>query len=795
MTELAKRLDLQTEKKWQKFWEEGKFFEFDEHDKTRPVYTLDTPPPFTSGNLHMGHVLSYSYFDFVARYKRMKGFNVYYPQGWDCQGFPTETKVEKKYGRKPPEEFRKLCIEWTGECISKMKSQMRSMGFSADWKYEYKTMEPSYHKKVQLSALKMFESGQIYRAQHPVFWCTKCHSALAKTDTEDIDRNTHLHEIKFELRAKGSKNSDLIIATTRPELMHACVAVLYNPQDSRYNSLKEASAITALGKEVPFLADADVDREFGTGVVMACTFGDKQDIVWMYRHKLDYVQAMDEYGKLTNAGDFSGLKIAEAKEKMLEKFKKEGKLLSSKPLAQSIKVHDRCKTPVEYANSFQWFAKITEKKDEIKAAARKMKWHPEFAIAHLDNWADFVEWDWVISRQRTFGTPIPFFVCTQCNEAIAADEKELPIYPATKTKKCPKCAGEAKGELSVFDCWVDSSITPLIISRWEEDEKFFKKTYPANLRPQGVEIIRTWAFYTIYRCSELTGKVPFSELLLNGSVLAPDGKKMSKSLGNIIEPDKLIAESGADAVRVWAALSGAMAKDRPFFVQDIKYAKSFLHKMLNAAKFSQTALEGYKHSGQPPKSLREIDKYFLLRLNEIVASSNSHWENYEFHHIMHSVQEFFWHEFCDYYLEYAKERIYGKDKEAKEAAQFTIHTILSNCILLLTPFTPHACEELWQIFASKEGSTVMFEPYPKERKEFAYENSREGGKLLEALVSKIRQEKASRKLALNFEIEKLELTLPEAEQKIFGKIREEFISVCNIRGLEEKSGEQIKAGW
>ncbi len=207
MVELAKRLDLQTEQKWQKFWDKQNFFEFDPSDTSRPLYTLDTPPPFTSGNLHMGHVLSYSYFDFVARHRRMNGFNVYYPQGWDCQGFPTEVKVEKKYGRKPADEFRKLCTEWTLDCIAKMKSQMRRMGFSPDWKYEYKTMDPTYHKKVQLSILKMFDSSQVYRAQHPVFWCTKCHSALAKTDTEDIERSTYLHNIVFKLKTEDGKSS------------------------------------------------------------------------------------------------------------------------------------------------------------------------------------------------------------------------------------------------------------------------------------------------------------------------------------------------------------------------------------------------------------------------------------------------------------------------------------------------------------------------------------------------------------------------------------------------------------
>ncbi len=528
---------------------------------------------------------------------------------------------------------------------------------------------------------------------------------------------------------------------------------------------------------------------------MVCTFGDKQDVVWMYRHKLDYVQAMDEYGKLTNANEFSGLKLSDAKEKILEKFKNEKKLISSRQISQVVKVHDRCKTPIELANSYQWFAKITQSRDRIKECARTMKWHPDFAISHLDNWADFVEWDWVISRQRTFGTPIPFWVCSKCGEVIKATQSELPVYPAGKIKKCPRCASDANGETSVFDCWVDSSITPLVIAKWEEDEEFFARAYPANLRPQGVEIVRTWAFYTIYRCQELSGKAPFVELLLNGNVLAPDGKKMSKSLGNIIEPDKLIEENGADSVRVWASLSGAMAKDRPFSMQDILFAKSFLHKFLNGAKFVQSALEGYSYSDEHINNLREIDKYFLFRLNTLICECNSHWKIYEFHHIMHKVQEFFWHEFCDYYLEYVKSRIYSQTDTSRSGAQFVLHTVYSNVVLLLTPFIPHACEEVWQIFKKDENKTVMFESYPKENTQFDFANSARSGELLADIVSKVRQKKASAKLALNYQIDVLSLRVEQSDINLISLLTSEILSVCCAKSLDVSLSDVLEVDW
>jgi len=772
---ICERFSRETEAKWQAWWEAQGTFNFDEADTSRPVYSIDTPPPFTSGELHMGHVLSYSYFDFVARYKRMRGFNVYYPQGWDCQGFPTETKVEAKYGRKPPVEFRKLCVEWTHEFIAKMRAQMKSLGFSADWRYEYRTMDPEYHRRVQLSILKMHEKGLIYRSKHPVFWCTSCCSALAKTDTDEAARDTEIHYINFELSGKP-----LQIATTRPELMHACVAVLYHPKDERYNSLSAGKITTALGKEVPFLPDPDVDKEFGSGVVMVCTFGDKQDVIWMYKHKLPIIEAMDERGRLKNAGGLDGLKSAEAKSKLLERFKSEGKLVKSVKLSQVVKVHDRCKKPIELLLSMQWFAKITEKSDDIIATAKKIKWVPEFGIQYLIDWAKFVEWDWVISRQRVFGTPLPFWIDKESGASYPAKEEELPFDPAKMPMKKGPNGEELTAETSTCDCWVDSSITPLSIGRWPDDEKFFSKVYPASLRPQGVEIVRTWAFYTIYRCKELTGKPPFSEILLNGNVLAPDGKKMSKSLGNIIAPDKLLTDYSADAVRQWAALSGAMAKDRPFSYQDMQYSKSFINKMLNAAKLVEKSAADFDGSwSEADRShLRLADRWILSRLARVRAEVTSDFESFQFHHATKLLQDFFWHEFCDFYLEYTKHRLYQPEKfgaDSKRAAQYTMRRVLLECCQLLAPVAAHLSEEIWQALCP--GKSIHLSSWPKENKSEIDEQAELQAGFLNEIAAKARQYKADRKLPLNSEI---------ASAKIFcefplAPIEEEIHETAKVR--------------
>lgn len=784
---ICERFDRKTEEKWQGWWAKNSTYCFDESDTARPIYSIDTPPPFTSGELHMGHVLSYSYFDFAARYKRMQGYNVYYPQGWDCQGFPTEVKVEQKYGRLPRDEFRKRCVEWTGEFIDKMRSQMQSLGFSADWRYEYRTMDPAYHRRVQLSLLQMHKAGLIYRSEHPVYWCTNCCSALAKTDTEEASRDTELHYVNFSLAGKP-----LQIATTRPELMHACVAVAYHPSDERYNKLGAAKVTTALGKEVPFIADADVDKEFGSGVVMVCTFGDKQDIVWMYKHKLPVIRAMDERGRLTNAGEFSGLKATEARAKLLEKFKSEGKFVKSTKLQQVIKVHDRCKKPIEFLLSMQWFAKITGKSDEIVASARKIKWVPDFGIQYLIDWAAFVEWDWVISRQRVFGTPLPFWIDKKTGKSYPAEESELPFNPDAKPTKAGPDGEELHAETSTCDCWVDSSITPLAIGRWPDDKEFLSRVYPASLRPQGVEIVRTWAFYTIYRCTELTGQPPFREILLNGSVLAPDGKKMSKSLGNIIAPDKLLTDYSADAVRQWAALSGAMAKDRPFSYQDMQYSKSFINKMLNAAKLVEKSCADFDGKPAGKKHLRLVDRWMLSRLQRIRQQATSDFEGHEFHHATKLLQDFFWHEFCDFYLEYAKHRLYLPEtygKESRHAAQYVMRRVLLECCQLLAPVTAHLSEEIWQAF--HPGKSIHLSSWPADVPSELDEEAEKKALFLNEVTAKARQWKADRKQPLNSDIESAaiscEFPLTELEEELHATARIKLINFSNAERKTEFS--------
>ncbi|NYZ77700.1 valine--tRNA ligase [Candidatus Micrarchaeota archaeon] len=779
---LAERYGKEIEDKWRKHWEEQGTYDFDEGDDVRPIYSIDTPPPFTSGELHMGHVLSYSYFDFAARYKRMCGFNVYYPQGWDCQGFPTEVKVEKKFGRLPPAQFREKCVEWTGEFIARMKSQMKELAFSADWRYEYRTMEPEYHRKVQLSLLKMYGDKLVYRQSYPVFWCPKCVSAIAKAELDDVEKQGTLNFIKFN----GPDGKDLVIATTRPELLHACVAVLFHPEDGRYRHLEGKRIITPLGKEVLAFADKEVDKEFGTGLVMVCTFGDKMDVVWTHRYKLPVAEAMDRYGKLKNAGEFDGLKAEEAKKKIMEKLEAEGKVVKKQQLSQMVKTHDRCGTAVELILSMQWFADIRSTSKHIKEMAHRIKWIPEFGISYLIDWVEGAEWDWVISRQRVFGTPLPFYYCEKCNATRACDESELPFSPEKAKKHVCGCGEGMKPETSTCDVWVDSSITPLIISGWPDDMEKFKKFYPNSLRPQGVEIVRTWAFYTIYRSGvALTGIPPWKEILLNGNVLAPDGKKMSKSLGNIISPADLLRDYPVDALRQWAAMSGAMAKDRPFSYEDMKYAKSFLTKLWNAARFVENAMKDYEPDRKDAEGMNSVDRWMESRMNETIKAYTDDMERYDYQHAIGGMHRFFWHDFCGNYLEYVKYRVYGEGK-GKRAALYTLYNVLLKSIILLAPITPHICEEIYAALFSKneKNESVTKEHWPEAGRVDAESIKRV--EVLNRIVSEIRQHKASNRLPQNAELSKAILTL---DTELGEELQEELKSISRIKELEIKKGE------
>ncbi len=760
---------LEIEKKWQDFWDKEKIFKF---DKNAPgeVYTIDNPPSFTSGTLHMGHALNHSWIDFIARYRRMRGFNVLFPLGFDCHGLPTELKVERVYGvrKDDRDKFRQKCEEWTTEAIDKMKEQFKRLGYSADMENEYyETRMPWYKALVQYSLVEMYERGLVYRSSQPVLWCPNCGTALAKAEVGYVEKEGKLYYLAFDVVDTDKK---IKIATTRPELIFSCVAVMVHPDDERYRDLVGKKAkIPLADREVPIIADEEVDMEFGTGAVYLCTYGDEMDVKWQRKYKLPVYISIDPKDKLTSiAGEFAGLDAEEAREKVAEKLRKIGVLYKEEKYVHNVLSHTErssCMHPIELLPIPQFMIKVKPFIEDIKKAAREMKWFPDYMEGRLEDWANSMDWDWIISRQRVYGTPVPFWYCEDCGEIIPPDKEKLlkgefvdPAKDKPPVEKCPKCGStRIKGSLDICDCWVDSSITPLAVAHWKRDDELFGKAYPTYLRPQGTDIIRTWAFYTIFRDLILTGKLPFKHVVVNGMVAGPDGKKMDKSYGNVVPPEEVIDKYGADALRQWA-LEASLGEDYPFDWKKIKYATKFQTKLWNASFFMGKHLEEFDPSFEPDlKRLRPSDRWILSRLNSVIDYSTDMLDKYEFGKALNAIRNFFWSEVCDNYLEMAKSRLYGNDDEEKNIARWVLYQLLMKSTLLLAPFIPHITEEIHDLYLKKftGAKSVHLLKWPGVDKDLMDSKIEEEGKLAVAVASAVRGFKTKNQMSQKEELSKV----------------------------------------
>ncbi len=791
---LAKRYNPpETEEKWHKKWEEKGVYSFNPETQKK-IYSLDTPPPFTSGTLHMGHIYNHTWIDLAARYKRMRGYEVYFPQGFDCHGLPTELRVEKETGIKKEEreQFIKECHKWTDKAIKRMKKQFRDIGYSADWDYTYKTMDDSYKKLIQETLLEFYSKGLLYRGRHPVLWCPECGTALAKAEVGHIEKEGKLYHI--DLEAEGHK---LTIATTRPEMMPACVAVFVHPEDKRYKKYvgKEAE-LPIFKRKVPILEDEAVDMEFGTGVVYLCTFGDEQDISWQKKYKLPVIETIDRKGFMTEAaGKYRGLSIKEARRKITEDMVEDGHIRKIEKMVHSVLSHTErssCKTPIELLPMNQWFINVKEYTRKIIETAGEMNWYPEYMLQRLVDWSEAMDWDWIISRQRVFGTPIPFWVC-ECGEIISAKDlkMELPVDPRGNKIKCRKCKGNALGVADVCDCWVDSSVTPLVIAKWNTDKKFFGKTYPSSVRPQGYEIIRTWAFYTIYRCMILTGGKCFDDLLVNGMVAGPDGRKMSKSLGNVIEPEEPLKKYSADTIRQWAA-GGTLGDDFPFSWEECEHSQRFLTKLWNISRFIEMHLEDYEEEDGRKIEFRDIDLWILSKLQKLIEDSTNNLDNYVFNIPLIEVRSFIWHDLADNYLEMVKHRLYRKEEygdESRYAAQYTLNKVLKTVLLLLSPYTPHICDEIWSSLYGGIASTSI---WPEPNDELRNSKAEKYGQQVMEVMSEIRKYKSENQIPLGSELNKVKLTVNNKLINALRKYNEDIKATGKINELEISASEKVE---
>jgi valyl-tRNA synthetase len=746
--DLPKNYDFaEVEGRWQSIWRDEDHF-FDPGSE-KPPFVIDTPPPYPTGSFHIGNAFNWCYIDFIARYKRMNGYNVMFPQGWDCHGLPTEVKVEEIHGITkndvPRDEFRRMCRELTLGNIEKMRRTLRRMGFSVDWSHEYITMLPEYYGKTQLSFLRMLSSGYIYQSEHPVNFCTRCETAIAFAEVSYEDRETVLNFFDFD---------GVEIATTRPELLAACVAVAVHPEDERYGHLKGRSLrVPIFCHEVPVIIDEAVDPGFGSGAVMICTFGDKQDVHWWKQHSLDLRKAIDKSGRMTAiAGKYTGMKPDECRKAIVADMTA-GKILKrAEPLQQRVGTCWRCKTPIEILSERQWFVKIVP--GEIMAAAKEISWNPQHMFLRMENWVEQMEWDWCISRQRIFATPIPVWFCAKCGEMILPAEQDLPVDPTSEKPRapCPSCgSNEIFGEEDVLDTWMDSSISVLNVTGW--DGSGVPDIFPAQIRPQGHDIIRTWAFYTILRSVALTGRRPWDEILINGMVLGEDGFKMSKSRGNIISPEEIVEKYGADSLRQWAAAGASTGSDIMFNWNDVVSASRFQTKLWNIARFILLQLERKEFNTEAPYTAL-ADRWLMARLSVAVDEVTDAINLYQFDRALKSIREFAWDVLADNYIELVKGRLYS-DEPGRDGACRALTAALDTLCRMMAPYAPHFSEECYS-FLDKGSVHKASWPSPVARDQASLED----GELLVKLVSELRRYKHENGMALNAPMGKISVFSP-----------------------------------
>ena len=776
----------EAEARWQKYWEKEKIYKFDEKSK-KPIFSIDTPPPTVSGKMHLGHSFSYSHEDFIARYKRMRGYNVFYPFGTDDNGLATERLIEKlnnvKSTKMDRKEFVELCLKTLNKIRPDFVNDWKKLAMSCDFSIFYTTINEHSQRISQRSFIDLYKQGREYRKKAPTIWCPTCETAIAQVDLRDKELDSYFNDIKFKLE----NGQDIIISTTRPELIPACVALFFNPEDNRYKKLLGKKVkVPLFNYEVEIKSDKRVEKDKGTGIVMCCTFGDQVDAEWYKAYKLPLRELITKDGRLSGlAGKYSGMKINDARKEILEDLKKNNLLVKQEKIKHVVNVHERCDTEIEFLESEQWFIKYLDLREQFLKNSSELNWYPGYMKNRLDNWIKGLQWDWCISRQRHFGIPFPVWYCKKCNEVILADEKQLPVDPLKDKpliKECPKCkSNEFIPEKDVLDTWPTSSLTPIIARELFKGKKIYDKLFPMDLRPQAADIITFWLFNTLVKSQLHYKKNPWKDVMISGYVLLKK-EKMSKSKGNIIKPQEVIEDYGADSLRFWAA-SVKLGEDLEFQDKDINTAKRTITKLFNASKLILMNLKDYKN--EKPKKLELIDLWLLSKLNNIVKNSIESFDKYEYSKTKLETENFFWNVFCDYYLEIVKDRLYNpniRGKDAKISAQYTLNYSLLTILKLFAPIMPHITEEIYHYYYTKKENkkSIHLSDFPEYKKELLNKKAEKVGDELISLVSQVRQFKSKNNKSLK---EPVDITLPKSKHQELRHVLADFKAVTNAKNI------------
>lgn len=798
---LERKYDFkESEKSLKKMWSDTGIYKFDVMS-TKEIYSIDTPPPTVSGKLHIGHIFSYTQAEMIARFQRMQGKNVFYPFGFDDNGLPTERLVEKEHNIQAKDiarsEFIRICSETINKYENEFKDLWQSLGFSVDWDLEYQTIGSLAQKIAQKSFLELAKKGRAYLKETPVLWCTTCQTSIAQAELEYTDRESTFNWIKFLVDDK-----EIMVATTRPELLYGCVALFVHPSDDRYKGLIGKKVLVPLYNfAVPIIADEAVDIDKGSGAVMCATFGDNTDVQWYEAYNLPYRKVITKDGCIDEGISYiGGLTIEKARSEIIRILKERGLLINSQDLTHSVAVHERCGEDVEIIPSKQWFIDILSHKEDFLDAADKINWYPKEMKNRYENWVQNLKWDWCISRQRYFGIPFPIWYCSDCGKVMYADYDELPINPmeALPDMECSCKSRSFVPESAVMDTWATSSLTPMINAKWGENDDISHRIMPMSMRTQAHEIIRTWAFYTIVKSIYHTGSIPWKDIMICGFVMSNKGEKISKSKENSsLSPTALIEKYSADAIRYWAA-NAKLGTDTMFSEDELKISTRFMTKLWNAARFSLSHLQDFSKVQDFHKdmdALLPIDRWIIQRSLQTMNNAAEYLEQYEVGAARHEIDRFFWSDFCDNYLEIVKDRlykpeIYGEDE--RKSAQDALYIALLNILKMYAPFVPFITEEIYQSYFCGREDEISLHCCIWDKAKAIDKSLDEFGDGIMDLMATVRKHKAENKISLKAPINKGIIHCPGRYRKDLELVMPDLYACTNIKQMNIKEASDFR---
>ncbi len=720
-------------------WVEKGYFHAEVNPDKKP-YTIVIPPPNVTGQLHMGHALDETLQDILIRYKRMQGFEALWIPGTDHAGIATQIKVEENLrvnegltrydlGR---EKFLEKVWDWKNQYGDRIITQLKKIGSSCDWDRERFTMDEGCSKAVREVFVNLYEKGLIYQGSRIINWCPHCITALSDAEVEHAEQAGHFWHIKYPLK---DSNDYVIIATTRPETLLGDTAVAVNPDDERYkNIIGKTLVLPLVGREIPVIADEYVDKEFGTGCVKITPAHDPNDFEVGLRHNLEQIKVMNDDATINKfGGKYEGMDRYEARKAIVKDLEEAGLLVKVEDHSHNVGQCYRCGTTVEPIISKQWFVKMKPLAepaiDAVKSGASKFV--PERFSKTYMNWMENV-FDWCISRQLWWGHRIPAFYCQDCGETIVSKED---------ITKCPHCGGAVKQDEDVLDTWFSSALWPFSTLGWPEKTPELDYFYPTSTLVTGYDIIFFWVARMIFSAMEHTGKAPFDNIFIHGLVRDSQGRKMSKSLGNGIDPLEIIEQYGADALRFTLATGNAPGNDMRFYMERVEASRNFANKIWNASRFTLMNLDITENKLPDVSELQLEDKWILSRYNKVVKEVTDNLDKFELGIALSKLYDFIWESFCDWYIELVKPRLFDKESASAKTAQYVLTYVLSNTMKLLHPFMPFITEEIWQ-HLPHEGESIVISSYPVYDEALVFEDEEKAMELIMNAISAVRNRRA-----------------------------------------------------